>query len=467
HGANPNARNKSGATPLMSAVLSNNGQNGLDVVSVLLQYKADPNLPDLDGSTPLLTAINQRFVPMVKALLAGGANPDTRRRDGYPPLVLAVAVNNSGDKDMVAALISAKADVNTADSEGKTPLHWAVDNNRPDLVELLVKAGADVNARTKHGATPLNYAKTSSSSSGQGFLAVGVPGAPLSYQWQLSTAGSATTNVLTVADILHQNGALDELPDFTRIRITRQGLSSPIEVFQKASKLTNQFTLLETVMRFYARSSVAVPGVGTRDAWLALPFPDFGRIIIHRPGQKIGKEQEISVNLLNQSNIVDCAQDVPVQFGDVIEIPESVHALNADQPNPVGEMEGRALTFADRMRNIQALAQGGNKQVGVSDLNDNPYRPAAACLQKTVQLHVSGDTAVLKVDSWNEGFLSQALNKTEARSILRTSSDLSRVKVTRKTGKSASPVAFTVDLSQNDNPFWLQDGDVIEVPQKQ
>jgi len=467
HGANPNVRSKSGVTPLMSAVLSNNGQHGLDVVSVLLQHKADPNLPDLDGSTPLIKAINnRRDVPMVKALLAGGANPDTKRSDGYPPLVLAVAVNNSGDRDMVAALIAAKADVNASDSDGKTPLHWAVDNNRLDLVELLVKAGADVNARTKNGATPLNYAKTSSSSSGQSFPPGGVQVAPLSYQWQLSTAGSGTTNAPTVADILHQNGALDELPDFTRIRITRQGLSSSIEVFKKASTLTNQFTLLETVMRFYAQSSVAVSGVGTRAAYQALPFPDFGRIIIHRPGQKMGKEQEINVNLLNRSNIVDCARDVLVQFGDVIEIPESVHALNADQPDPVGGMEGRALTFADRMRNIQAAAQG-NKQAGVSDLNDNPYRPAAACLQKTVQLHVAGDTAMLKVDSWNEGFLSQALNKTEARSILRTSSDLSRVKVTRKTGKSAGPVAFTVDLSQNDNPFWLQDGDVIEVPQKQ
>jgi hypothetical protein len=450
----------------MSAVYSNTGQNELDVISVLLQYKADPNLPDLDGNTPLVAAINRRDVPMVKALLTGGANPDIKRRDGYPPLVLAVAVNNSGDKDMAVALINAKANVNVADNDGKTPLHWAVENNRPELVELLVKAGADVNARTKSGATPLNYARTSSSSSGQSISLGGAPAAPLSYQWFKSADGSATTNLPNVADILHQNGALDELPDFTRIRITRQGLSSPMEVFLKASRLTNEFTLLETLMRFYARSSVTVPGVGTRDGYQALPFPDFGRIIIHRPGPKIGKEQEINVSLLNQSNYVDCARDVPVQFGDVIEIPESVHALNADLPNPVGEMEGRALTFAERLQNIQARAQSGS-QPGATDLADNPYRPAATCLRKTVQLHVAGDTAVLKVDSWDEGFLNQTLNQSAARSILRTSSDLSRVKITRKTAKSTAPVTLTVDLSQNDNPLWLQDGDVIEVPQKQ
>jgi hypothetical protein len=52
---------------------------------------------------------------------------------------------------------------------------------------------------------------------------------------------------------------------------------------------------------------------------------------------------------------------------------------------------------------------------------------------------------------------------------LRSSSDLSRVQVTHKTGKSAKPVVFTVDVSdsaQRNDDLWLQDGDVIEVPEK-
>jgi hypothetical protein len=73
------------------------------------------------------------------------------------------------------------------------------------------------------------------------------------------------------------------------------------------------------------------------------------------------------------------------------------------------------------------------------------------------------------VNSWKEGFLSQALGKTEARSALRSSSDLSRVQVTRKTAKSAKPSVITVDVldpSQRNDDLWLQDGDVIEVPEK-
>jgi hypothetical protein len=82
---------------------------------------------------------------------------------------------------------------------------------------------------------------------------------------------------------------------------------------------------------------------------------------------------------------------------------------------------------------------------------------------------VDGEPTIFKVNSWKEGFLSQALGKTEARSVLRSSSDLSRVKVTRKTGKSAKPAVFTVDVSdsaQRSDDLWLQDGDVIEVPEK-
>ena len=91
------------------------------------------------------------------------------------------------------------------------------------------------------------------------------------------------------------------------------------------------------------------------------------------------------------------------------------------------------------------------------------------CLQKSIQLVVAGETTSFKVNSWKEGFLNQALGKTEARSALRSSSDLSRVKVTRKTGSSSRPEIFTVDVSdkaQTENILWLQDGDVIEVPEK-
>ena len=97
------------------------------------------------------------------------------------------------------------------------------------------------------------------------------------------------------------------------------------------------------------------------------------------------------------------------------------------------------------------------------------YRMTAQCLQKSVRLVVAGESTTFKVNSWKEGFLSQALGKTEARSALRSSSDLSRVTVTRKLPNAAKPVIFTVDVSGSNttgDDLWLRDGDVIEVPEK-
>jgi hypothetical protein len=401
----------------------------------------------------------------VRALLAGGANPNAQTANGYPMLV--AATTDTQNKEILSALIASKANVNTPDPEGKTALHWAAERNRKDLIELLVKAGVDVNLRTKGGVTPLDYAKSADKST------VRVQGLgmsqPLSYQWNNSIAQTASTNAITATDLLRQNGALDELPDFTRVRVTRQGLTQPLEVFHKGAKLTNQFTLLETLMRFYSLPQVFVSGQGGQESWRALPFPDFGRVIIRRPSQKTGgKEQEIKVSLLNSSNVIDCARDVPVELGDVIEIPESIHALNAAMPDPVRELEWN-IGIAETKAGVQ-LGSFAERVKAISESaapNVSPYRTAAQCLQKTVQLVVAGETTTFKVNSWREGFLFSALAKTEARSALRSSSDLSRVKVTRKINNV--PATFTVDVSdaapRNDD-LWLQDGDVIEVPEK-
>ena len=67
---------------------------------------------------------------------------------------LAIALKNN-DRDTALKLIEQKADVNAAESDGTTPLHWAVYQNDVDLVDRLIKAGANVNAMNEYGSTPL------------------------------------------------------------------------------------------------------------------------------------------------------------------------------------------------------------------------------------------------------------------------------------------------------------------------
>jgi ankyrin repeat protein len=66
-----------------------------------------------------------------------------------------VAAARQGDSAGALALLAQQADVNAAEGDGTTALHWAVHNNDKVLVERLLKAGARVNARNDYGATPL------------------------------------------------------------------------------------------------------------------------------------------------------------------------------------------------------------------------------------------------------------------------------------------------------------------------
>jgi ankyrin repeat protein len=60
-----------------------------------------------------------------------------------------------GDKAAVQKLISQKADVNAAQNDGATALHWAVYRGDKELVGMLVRAGANPKAANRQGSTPL------------------------------------------------------------------------------------------------------------------------------------------------------------------------------------------------------------------------------------------------------------------------------------------------------------------------
>ena len=64
-----------------------------------------------------------------------------------------------GNKEGVRSLIEQKADVNTAQGDGTTALHWAVYKDDAEMTKMLLAAGANVKAATRVGAiTPLMMA---------------------------------------------------------------------------------------------------------------------------------------------------------------------------------------------------------------------------------------------------------------------------------------------------------------------
>ena len=63
-----------------------------------------------------------------------------------------------GDAAAVRSLIQQRADVNAAQPDGTTALHWAVQRDNPDIVDLLIKAGANAKPANRYGVTPLSVA---------------------------------------------------------------------------------------------------------------------------------------------------------------------------------------------------------------------------------------------------------------------------------------------------------------------
>jgi uncharacterized protein len=77
-----------------------------------------------------------------------------------PPLIDAV---KSGDTKAVRTLIAQRADVNAAEADGTTALHWASYRDNPESADALLRAGARVNAANDLGATPLWLASVNGS----------------------------------------------------------------------------------------------------------------------------------------------------------------------------------------------------------------------------------------------------------------------------------------------------------------
>ena len=69
-----------------------------------------------------------------------------------PPLVAAA---RTADAAVLGALLQHGADVNAAEADGTTALHWASYRDDGDSADVLIRAGAKVNAANDLGATPL------------------------------------------------------------------------------------------------------------------------------------------------------------------------------------------------------------------------------------------------------------------------------------------------------------------------
>jgi ankyrin repeat protein len=150
-GANPNASDpRGGGTPLMHAAVV----GSLEGMTMLLDQGADVNAANSLGATPLMWAATD--LAKVQLLLARGANPKAVSQRGRTALFLAARSDRSSD--IVKRLIAAGADVRAVDAAKMTVLHSAAGGNDTETIRQVVDAGADVNAADFAGFTALIHA---------------------------------------------------------------------------------------------------------------------------------------------------------------------------------------------------------------------------------------------------------------------------------------------------------------------
>lgn len=123
-----------------------------------------------DGFTPLGLAVFFGHRETVETLLAAGAEVNTPSRESMKvtPLHSAAAARQV---EIARLLIAHGANVNATQAEsGFTPLHEAALNGNLEFARLLLDHGADVNAKMKDGKTPLGFALEQNKSEMAAFL---------------------------------------------------------------------------------------------------------------------------------------------------------------------------------------------------------------------------------------------------------------------------------------------------------
>lgn len=143
-------------TPLHLAAAA----GSLPTVNVLIENGANVNALDRWGGTPLRDAVAENHNEVAVRLREAGALDDEDSGDDAidKPSIELIQFSSRGNLDAVKERVSSGVPVTVSDYEQRTPLHLACSHGHAEVADFLLLNGADPWEKDKAGRTPIDNA---------------------------------------------------------------------------------------------------------------------------------------------------------------------------------------------------------------------------------------------------------------------------------------------------------------------
>lgn len=175
NGANVNLANGRGMAPIHFMMQITNADNRWKILNDLMQYGANINAQNEDGSTMLhitVTNWDNGWIDRLNEVYGQIINYDIKDKRGRTPLELAIELGHVSENNAESVenslrkrptYIGDNRDVNAVDKFGRNGLQLATIRGDMLFVSELIKAGAKLAYQDDQGNTALHYAMTNSS----------------------------------------------------------------------------------------------------------------------------------------------------------------------------------------------------------------------------------------------------------------------------------------------------------------
>jgi ankyrin repeat protein len=469
-GARVDAVNAADETPLFWAV----ALGETNVMALLLANGTDVNKLRGDQQTPLALAVVNNKVAPAELLLARGADvnkpvlaswtqPQALTRAWNPnfasPVVRGTThvIHLAAGPEMLTALLKSHPFLEVTNAQQQTPAQKFADN--PAMLRPLLEAGASPTP-TNQSFAPiglavlvLNVESTElllkrGAKPNISFIQLGTEYSPLSFAEarcreasRMAPSGPNNTSVppCEIARLLRDAGADPHLLRSRSIAYGRD-LSRTSPAFTRGTNDWNRYTLFEIAAQVVTQ----------------LEFPDLQRAFISRITN--GQIHSIPVNLAALLTPGECTNDMWLEWGDVVVVPERDHPINERKDYLPEENRKAALECIERT--VSIVVKGSTNAVRLKLIVPKPGFAAPLSARGSMG---GKEASIMTARSF------RAREVILYSDFLRASSDQARIKVTRSNPNGAAD-RWTINLLKEgpeEHDLWLRDGDVIEIPEKQ